>query len=116
GSMTGVARRGRSERVEEKLRTLDRLAAADVRVVLVAAIERGVNEREIGPIMEFGLRHPAVFAVNFPPAFRAQRHLPADPLQRMTIPDVLNALEVQTRGMFKLDDFVPVPCCMPTCN
>jgi uncharacterized radical SAM superfamily Fe-S cluster-containing enzyme len=57
-----------------------------------------------------------VFGVNFQPAFRAQRHLAADPLQRVTIPDVLKSLESQTAGLFKLSDFVPVPCCMPSCN
>jgi hypothetical protein len=109
--------RGRPDLIEDKLRALDRLAQADVRAVLVAAIERDVNEHEIGPIVEFGLRHPAVFGVNFQPAFRAQRHVqPADPLQRVTIPDVLKLLEAQTRGLFTLNDFVPVPCCMPTCN
>ncbi|HYN89915.1 MAG TPA: radical SAM protein [Ardenticatenaceae bacterium] len=113
---TNQALRGRPDLVEEKLRALDRLAEADVRAVLVAAVERDVNEHEIGAIVEFGLRHPAVFGVNFQPAFRAQRHVPSDPLTRMTIPDVLAALETQTRGLFRRDDFVPVPCCMPTCN
>ncbi|HKW78416.1 MAG TPA: radical SAM protein [Candidatus Limnocylindria bacterium] len=114
---TNLALRGRADLIDEKLRTLDRLASADVRVVLVAAVERGVNEHEIGRIVEFGLRHPAVFGVNFQPAFRAQRHVrPADPLERITIPDVLKALEEQTSSLFKLSDFVPVPCCMPTCN
>jgi uncharacterized radical SAM superfamily Fe-S cluster-containing enzyme len=114
---TNETLRGRADLIDEKLRALDRLASVDVRVVLVAAIERGVNEHEVGRIVEFGLRHPAVFGVNFQPAFRAQRHVrPADPLQRMTIPDVLKGLEAQTRGVFKLSDFVPVPCCMPTCN
>jgi uncharacterized radical SAM superfamily Fe-S cluster-containing enzyme len=113
---TNRALRGRPDLVDDKLRALDRLAEADVRVVLVAAIERGINQHEIGPIVEFGLRHPAVFGVNFQPAFRAQRHLPGDPLTRMTIPDVLKALESQTGGLFTLSDFVPVPCCMPTCN
>src|SRR5262249_36172143 len=102
--------------IDTKLRALDRLAAADMRVVLVAAIERGVNEHEIGRIVEFGLQHPAVFGVNFQPAFHAQRHLAADPMLRITIPDVLAALAEQTRGLFTRDDFVPVPCCMPTCN
>jgi len=37
-------------------------------------------------------------------------------MTRMTIPDVLKYLETQTNGLFKLNDFVPVPCCMPTCN
>jgi len=114
---TNETLRGRADLIDEKLRALDRLAAVDVRVVLVAAIERGVNEHEVGRIVEFGLRHPAVFGVNFQPVFRAQRHVrPADPLARITIPDVLNGLEAQTGGVFKLADFVPVPCCMPTCN
>lgn len=113
---TNRALRGRDDIIRDKVRALDRLAEADVRVVLVAAIERGVNEHEVGAIVDFGLRHPAVFGVMFQPAFRAQRHLAADPLQRITIPDVLKGLEAQTSGKFKLDDFVPVPCCMPTCN
>jgi uncharacterized radical SAM superfamily Fe-S cluster-containing enzyme len=108
--------RGKSDLIDLKLKALDRLAEADMRVVLVAAVERGVNEHEIGKIIEFGLNHPAVFGVNFQPAFRAQRHLEGNPLERMTIPDVLSNLERQTNGLLRLDDFVPVPCCMPTCN
>src|SRR5437660_10229427 len=37
-------------------------------------------------------------------------------MTRITIPDVLKALEEQTDRRFVVDDFVPVPCCMPTCN
>jgi 7,8-dihydro-6-hydroxymethylpterin dimethyltransferase len=113
---TNRSLRGRDDIIRDKVRALDHLAEADVRVVLVAAIERGVNEHEVGAIVEFGLRHRAVFGVMFQPAFRAQRHLAGDPLQRITIPDVLKGLEAQTSGKFRLDDFVPVPCCMPTCN
>ncbi len=108
--------RGRADLIETKLKALERLAEADLRVVLVAAIERGINEHEVGSIVEFGLRHPAVFGINFQPAFRARRHPTADPLTRITIPDVLKAIETQSRGLIRLDDFVPVPCCMPTCN
>jgi tetraether lipid synthase len=39
-----------------------------------------------------------------------------DPLQRLTIPDILQEIERQTEGMFVVKDFVPVPCCFPTCN
>jgi 7,8-dihydro-6-hydroxymethylpterin dimethyltransferase len=115
-SATNLALRGRADLLDTKLRALERLAEADVRVILVAAIERGVNEHEIGRIVEFGLKHPAVFGINFQPAFRAQRHIPADPMTRITIPDVLRSIETQTNGLLKLSDFVPVPCCMPTCN
>lgn len=109
------ALRGREGILELKLRALDRLAQADLRAVLVPAIEYGVNEHEIGPIVEFGLEHPAVFGVAFQSAFRAQRHPEADPLTRLTAPDIFRELEKQTGGMFKPSDFVASPCCTPTC-
>jgi hypothetical protein len=39
-----------------------------------------------------------------------------DPLQRITIPDIVKEVEAQTDGMFLTSDFLPVPCCFPTCN
>ncbi len=108
--------RGEPDIVPEKLKALDRLAAANCPVVLVPAIERGVNEHEIGRIVKFGLEHPAVFGINFQPAFHAGRHGQHDPMQRMTIPDILTLMEHQTEGLFLQSDFVPVPCCFPTCN
>ena len=113
---TNQALRGRPDLIETKLHALDRLADANVRVILVAVIERGINEHEIGRIVEFGLQHPAVFGIMFQSAFHTARHVPFDPMQRITIPDVLKSLEAQTRGLFRLNDFVPVPCCMPTCH
>ena len=60
--------------LETKLRSLDRLAEADLHVILVAAIERDVNEREVGPLVEFGLKHPAVRGVMFQPVTHTGRH------------------------------------------
>jgi 7,8-dihydro-6-hydroxymethylpterin dimethyltransferase len=108
--------RGEPDILDEKIRALDRLADTGCKVVLVPAIERGVNEHEIGEIVRFGMRHPAVLGVNFQPAFHAGRFMQHDPLQRMTIPDILRLIEAQTDGMFRVSDFVPVPCCFPTCN
>ena len=85
-------------------------------VTLVPAIERGVNEHEVGKIIDFAIKHPAVSGINFQPAFHAGRHTKHDPMTRMTIPDVLRLIESQTSGKFLVSDFVPVPCCFPTCN
>ena len=101
--------------LETKLRALDRLAEADLHVILVAAVERDVNEHEVGPLVEFGLKHPAVRGVMFQPVTHTGRHPDHDPLRRMTVPDVLRALE--TGGeTFRSSDFVPIPCCSPTCS
>ena len=108
--------RGEPDLLPEKLRALDRLAEIDCDVILVPAIERGVNEHEVGNIIRFALQHPAVRGINFQPAFHTGRHGPHDPLRRMTIPDVLRLIERQAEGQFLYSDFVPVPCCFPTCN
>src|SRR5207247_4430559 len=108
--------RGEPNILEEKLRALDRLAQIGLSVTIVPAIERGVNEHEIGRIIEFAIKHPAIRGINFQPAFHAGRHTAHDPMQRMTIPDILRLIEAQTAEKFKVTDFVPVPCCFPTCN
>ncbi len=96
--------RGEPDILEQKLRALDRLAAIGLSVVLVPAI------------VHFAIGHPAVRGINFQPAFHAGRYSEHDPLQRLTIPDILKAIEEQTNGTFLVNDFVPVPCCFPTCN
>jgi uncharacterized radical SAM superfamily Fe-S cluster-containing enzyme len=108
--------RGEPNILEEKLRALDRLAEIGLSVTLVPAIERDVNEHEIGKIVDFAIQHPAVRGINFQPAFHAGRHHQHDSMHRMTIPDVLRLIESQTKGTFRTSDFVPVPCCFPTCN
>lgn len=113
---TFAAIRGEPGLLPEKLRALDRLAGAGCSVILVPAVERDVNLHEVGRIVRFGLDHPAVSGINFQPAFHAGRHGEHDPLRRVTIPDVLRGIEAQTEGLFGVDDFVPVPCCFPTCN
>ena len=108
--------RGEPDILDEKLRALDRLAQIGLNVTIVPAIERGVNEHEIGKIIEFAINHPAIRGVTFQPAFHAGRYMPHDPMRRMTIPDIVRLIETQTGGKFVASDFVPVPCCFPTCN
>lgn len=99
----------------EKREALDRMAAHGVRAVLAATVAKGVNDHEIGAITRVGLEHPAVRGIAFQPVFLEGRHVPVDPLDRMTVPDVLHAIEAQTDGLFTMRDFTPVPCCHPTC-
>jgi uncharacterized radical SAM superfamily Fe-S cluster-containing enzyme len=108
--------RGEPNILKEKLRALDRLAEIGLSVTLVPAVERGVNEHEIGKIVDFAIQHPAVRGINFQPTFHAGRHPDHDPMRRLTIPDILRLIEAQTKGAFRTSDFVPVPCCFPTCN
>jgi 7,8-dihydro-6-hydroxymethylpterin dimethyltransferase len=112
---THLAIRGRRLQ-EDRLRALKRCAEAGVSVSLAAAVERGVNEHEIGAIVRFGVEHPAVNGVFFQPVTHSGRHPDFDPLQRLTNVDVIRALCAQLPDWFVEDDFIPVPCCSPTCR
>jgi len=112
---THLAIRGKDLR-ERKRRALDACAEAGVPVLLVAAIERGVNEHEAGPIVQYGIAHPAVRGVVFQPVTHAGRHTEFDPLTRLTNSDVIALLCEQLPDWFGPGDFFPVPCCFPSCR
>ncbi|MCL4286844.1 MAG: radical SAM protein [Thermoleophilia bacterium] len=113
---TQQAIRGR-DLTAEKLRALERWRAAGVTVSLAAAVERDLNEHEVGPILRFGVEHPAVTGVFFQPVTHSGRYRSdSDPLDKLTNPDVIEAICAQLPEWFRPDDFVPVPCCSPTCR
>jgi len=113
---TQIALRGKPL-TDEKLRALDRCTEAGVSVSLAAAIERDLNEHEVGDILRFGVEHPAVTGVFFQPVTHSGRfRADADPLAKLTNSDVIDAIANQLPEWFRPDDFVPVPCCSPTCR
>ena len=113
---TQVAIRGKPL-TDEKLRALERCAEAGVSVSLAAAIERDLNEHEIGPIVRFGVEHPAVTGVFLQPVTHSGRfRADADPLDKLTNSDVIESIAAQLPDWFRPDDFIPVPCCSPTCR
>jgi len=100
-----------------KRQALSNLAEAGLHVILVPTIVHGVNDDEIGDILMFGLKHPAVLGVNYQPVAFAGRCLDrCDALYRTTLTDILHAVETQTNGLFKVSDFRPVPCPHPSCS
>lgn len=107
--------RGRDLRAV-KQRALDNCAEAGLTVTLVAAVERGVNDHELGAIIEYGLAHPAVRSVSFQPVTHSGRHVEFDPLTRLTNSDIIHAIAEQRPDWFAVKDFFPVPCCFPACR
>ncbi|MCY4087801.1 MAG: radical SAM protein [Actinomycetia bacterium] len=112
---THLAIRGKDLR-EEKERALDVCSEVGLRVALVAAIEKGVNEHEIGAIVRHAVKHPAPVAAVFQPVTHSGRHIVFDPLERLTNADVMKLIAAQVPEWFRVSDFVPVPCCSPTCR
>jgi uncharacterized radical SAM superfamily Fe-S cluster-containing enzyme len=103
--------------VEQKLRAVERLGEAGVRVILVCTLQAGVNDQEIGAIVRWGAERPWVTGVSFQPATYSGRNVKPETLaSRITYPDVVRMIAEQTDGMFEEKDFIPLPCAHPNCH
>ena len=99
-----------------KLKALENLRAeGHDSVVLVVTLVRGVNDTQLGDIIDFAARnHDIVRCVNVQPVSvtgRIDRGKLLD--YRITIPDFMRLVEEQTHGQIKQSDFYPVPSVVP---
>lgn len=99
-----------------KMKSIDNMEKHGIRIMLVATIQRGVNEDEIGKLADFALSRKSIKGIVFQPTFYAGRHPEVDPTDVVTLPEVIRSLSEQSENELKASDFVPTPCCFPTCN
>jgi uncharacterized radical SAM superfamily Fe-S cluster-containing enzyme len=91
-------------------RALARLNALNVSTTLVVTVERGINDDELGPIIDFALEQPCVRGVTFQPVQQAGRIVGYDPARhRLTLSEVRRRILAQT-SVFHPEDLIPVPC------
>ncbi len=103
--------------LDVKMTALEALRRTGVHVTLVATMQGGVNDDQMGPLVEFGLSQPHVTGISFQPATYSGRHvLPEQLEQRITFPDVIHGVARQTGGLFTESDFLPLPCAHPNCH
>ena len=84
---------------------------AGISVTLGVTVVRGINDHQLGEIVDFAKRK-RVDGLNFAPIAFVGRYPEevASPIDRVTLPEVLSALENQTEGELSRSDFLPVPC------
>ncbi len=99
----------------EKLNALQRLNDAGVFTSLVATVKRGVNEDEIGDLVQLGLSTPRCSGLAIQPMFGSGRAPQYDPMNRTTPTGVLRRLGEQTQGTVDWTDFIPLPCSHKDC-
>ena len=88
----------------------------DLPTTLVATVARGVNEGQLGRILRFGLKTRQLRGITYQPATWSGRFDgETDPLDRITLADVVRLLVDQSEGLFEPDDFKPLPCSNPNC-
>jgi len=99
-----------------KLRAVQNCREAEMRsVVLVPTIVKGMNDHQLGDIINFAIKNiDVVRCVNFQPVSFAGRTEQWEVQKgRITIPEALHKIEEQTSGLIKTEDFYPVPCVVP---
>jgi uncharacterized radical SAM superfamily Fe-S cluster-containing enzyme len=91
-------------------RALEALNRAELSTTLVMTVARGVNDEEIGSVIEFAAQQPCVRGVTLQPVQNAGRTESYDPReQRLTLTEVRQRIIDQT-NLFSGADIIPVPC------
>jgi len=109
------ALRGNREVFKLKQTALETIAKYNIPTTLVATLVKGLNDDHIGPIVEFAVKNRFIRGITFQPMIYLRDRLTFDPMDRLTLPDVIKAIEKQTASLFKISDFIPLPCPYPTC-
>ena len=95
---------------EVRRRALERLNELDLSTTLVVTVKKGLNDHELGEIVDFALKQPCVRGVTFQPIQAAGRLEHYDPcVNRLTLSEVRRRILEQT-SVFQPDDLIPVPC------
>ena len=101
--------RGR-DLTDVRMKALEHLNKLNLSTTLVVTLQKGVNDDEVGSIIEFALKQPCVRGVTFQPtqiAGRTENFNPAT--DRITMTDVRKNILQQTT-VFQPNDLIPVPC------
>jgi len=98
--------------LDTKMKAIENLREAGFdSIVLVVTLVKGVNDHQLGDIVNFAVKNfDVIRCINVQPVSLCGR-LPQTEREKMriTIPDFMKAVEEQTRGMIKTSDFYPVP-------
>ena len=102
--------------VDLKLRCLDLLEKHQVDTTLIPVMTKGVNDHEIGRILEFGLQRSNVRHIEIHTmTFTGQSGASFPKSGRISTYEVLERIEATTAGLLSASDFVPSPCAHPLC-
>ncbi len=96
--------------VDVRMKALENLEAVGLSTTLVVTVMRGVNDDELGEIVDFALKWKCVRGVTLQPVQHAGRAENYDPaVNRLTLTEVRSRVLEQT-DVFAPADIIPVPC------
>ncbi|MBP7278509.1 MAG: radical SAM protein [Sedimentibacter sp.] len=109
--------RGR-DLLKTKIDAINNCSKHNIGVVLVPVVIPGVNDHNIGEMIKFALDYtPTVRGIHFQPVsyFGRIEAKPSDD-DRITLPEVMEKIESQTKGMIKAENLKPACCENALCS
>ena len=95
---------------EERMKALEHLNEFNLSTTFVVTLQKGLNDDEIGEIIDFALQQKCCRGVTFQPTQIAGRNEHFNPAtDRITLTEVRRKILEQTK-VFAPNDLVPVPC------
>jgi uncharacterized radical SAM superfamily Fe-S cluster-containing enzyme len=95
---------------EIRRKAIDRLNEYGISTTLVVTLKKGLNDHEIGSILDFAIKQPCVRGVTFQPIQAAGRLENFDPARdRLTLGEIRQQI-LRQFPPFKPSDVIPVPC------
>ncbi len=99
-----------------KARAFDVAEKASVFVNVVATVEAGVNDSELGELLTFCLSKSNIVGLVLQPVMDTGRFNHSyDPMNRTTLTGAIGRLCEQSNSMLRPTDFVGLPCSHPDC-
>ena len=112
---THLYHRGEDLREVKRL-AIERLTGERIFTTLAMAVAKGVNDHEVGAVVEYAFATDYVAGVAVQPMFTAGRANAIDPMDRSTTTGTIRRLGEQTAGRVSQDDFIALPCSHPDCS
>jgi uncharacterized radical SAM superfamily Fe-S cluster-containing enzyme len=101
-----------------KWRALEHLAEFQISTQIAFVPARGINEHQLGDAVRLMFSRDHILSLLIQPLARTGHGggvFPTDPMNRLTIPGVIHAIDQQTGGQVAREDFIPLPCSHPLC-
>jgi 7,8-dihydro-6-hydroxymethylpterin dimethyltransferase len=93
-----------------KLKAIENLTKYKIPITLVTTIEKGINDKQIGKILEFGIKTKGVRGVNLQPIAYFGRLKNTNTRNRITLSGIIKRIEEQVPDLFQKGDIIPLPC------
>jgi hypothetical protein len=101
---------------EMKAEAIRRLTGERIFTTLAVAVAKGVNDDEVGAIVDYAFGIDYIAGIAFQPMFTSGRANALDPMDRLTTTGTIRRIDAQTGGRASADDFIALPCSHPDCS